>query len=286
MALILDAGSAKISIKTTGAAAGVEVGREFIVLHCTKNANVGAGNAAPPGKVNTGSAVEVEGTVFLEANANEFDIGAFEFGMVQISQLSAYQFLYAGRLASEGSVTIDLRLGYTVDQHIFNPNNLTADRVTQGRKGFNIKVRFGDHPFNAIPLKFENRVAAAPNFIARTTRREEFVAYFVAREKATTPIIILARIGWTVSWDAEFTWSAATQTPTKSIKNSQLFTGEPRTGAPNPPDSMSAVAVSRAGPTTNKMDKDATDAAWNQRRDPICKQSKDRPAGIPPNFFQ
>jgi hypothetical protein len=49
---------------------------------------------------------------------------------------------------------------------------------------------------------------------------------------------------------------------------------------------MSTLALSRNGPTTNAMDASATDAAWNQRRDPICKQSKDRPPGFPSNFFQ
>jgi len=299
MALKLDLGTAKIAWKTSGAAAGVDVRREHVLLHCTKNASLQAGDTARPGKVNSGHAVEIEGTAFLEATANEFDIGGFEFGMVQISQLNAYQFLFVGRMASEGSTIIDLRLGYTrnpsldvepatgetIDQHIFSTNNLTVGRVVQGRKGFNVKVSFGDHPFNAIPLRFENRKAGAPNFIARATRNEAFVTYFVARERTGAPITILARLGWTVNWDAEFNWSAAAMQPTKLIKTSLLFPGEARNGTP-PADAMSMLALTRSGPTTNSMDADATSAAWKDRREPICMQSRERPPGFRSNFFQ
>jgi hypothetical protein len=165
VALNLDAGTANIAWKTKGAAAGVWVGREFALLHCTKNANLRAGDTLPPGKVNAGPAVEIEGTVFLEATANEFDIGTFEFGMVQISFIHTYRFLYVGRVDSEGSTAIDIRQGFTdnpsldvlpatgetIDEHIFSPTNQTVDRVARGRKGFNVKVTFTDHPNNSIP---------------------------------------------------------------------------------------------------------------------------------------
>lgn len=300
MALVIDAASAKIAWRTQGATAGVDVGRQHVLLHCTKNANRSAGDTAPAGRVSTGNAVDIEGTVFVEATGGEFDLGTLEFGMVQISQLAAYRYLYAGRVASEGSTTIDLKAGYsrnpsldvepgtgeTVDQHIFSPDNLSFSRVATGRKGFNIKVRFGDHPNNAVPLKFENRISGAPNFIARVSRNEAFVTYFVSRERPGAALTILARLGWAVNWDAEFTWTSASAVPAKNLRTALLFPGEPRTGAPNPPDTMSQLALARTEPTTNKMDTDATEAAWNQRREPICVQSRTRPAEIGASFFR
>ncbi|MPZ36406.1 MAG: hypothetical protein GEV13_36580, partial [Rhodospirillales bacterium] len=60
-------------------------------------------------------AVELEGSVFLEATANEFDIGDRQIGMVQTTELMFYEFVYAGRRDTEGSCKLDLKAGFTAN---------------------------------------------------------------------------------------------------------------------------------------------------------------------------
>ena len=52
----------------------------FALLHCTKGANLTAGDRSPAGKVKLFDAVKLEGSVFLQATANEFDIGNRQIG--------------------------------------------------------------------------------------------------------------------------------------------------------------------------------------------------------------
>lgn len=300
MALIIDRSSAKIAWKTAGATAGVTAGAESVLLHCTKNVNIGA--ADHPGlKAPQGSAVEIEAQLFLEATDNEFHTGSLQFGMVQISRLFAYEVLYVGRVPSEGSTAVDLRQaftrnpsldveprpGETLDGHIFSEDNLIVSRSglprPDGKKGLNVKITFSDNPWSLFPLKFENRVAGAPNFIAKAARNEAFVTYFVARAPGVPTNTILARLGWTVNWHAEFRWTGGR--PVVSASTCLLFPGEPRTGAPDSLDDMARLAVTPVSPTTNQMDNDANDA-WTQRRQPLCMQVRERPPGFRSDFFQ
>jgi len=297
VALTLDRSSAKIAWKTAGATAAVHIGAESVLLHCTKNVTLAAADVSGV-RATHGPAVEIEGRVFLEATAGEFDIGNFQFGMVQVSTLHAYDVLYVGRVPSEGSTAVDLRrsfanpsldvepdTGETIQGHVFSPNNLIVDRVgvprPDGKKGFDVKVSFTDNPWSLFNLQFENRRAAAPNFIARAARNEAFITYFIVREPDTS-ITILAWLGWTVNWFAEFNWTGGR--PALSASRSLLFPGESRIGAPAA-DAESTVAVRLNSRTTNQMDNDANDA-WKQRREPDCMQLRERPPGFRSNFYQ
>ncbi len=300
--LIIDQSSVKISWKAPGASAGVHVGSNFALLHCTKGANLTAGDQSPAGDVVDDKAVFMDAQVFLKSTDKETALGDMQFGLAQVSFIHNYEFIYAGRLESEGSTVINLRTGYTqnpsldeeprfgrtVDEEIFRTTKppLTVTPVTGANPGLKVDVTFKDHPNNAIPLTFENRVAKAPNFLASAKRTEEFITYFLARIKGVEPVTILARIGWSINWHAEFNWTSATDKPTKIMKASSLFPGEPRIGAPDPVDPMAALALSRQGASTNAQDTVAHDAAWNQRRSPICEQKKERPSGFRADFFK
>lgn len=297
--LIIDQSSIKMTFSAPSAAAGVHVGTEHALLHCTKNANLIAGDTTPPDSVNNGDAIIIEGRVFLKSTANESDVGSLEFGIAQVSFVHSYEFLYVGRLESEGSTLINIRSGYnqnpsldeearlgrTIDQEIFRATARKVTRVGGANPGLDVTVKFGDHPNNAIPLQFQNRNTGAPNFLAGVSRNEEFVTYFLARALNVEPFTILARIGWSINWNAEFNWSASTLKPQKDVKISLLFPGTALIGAPDAADPFAAVVLSRKLPTTNDQDTAAQDAAWNRRLQPICVQKKERPQNFRANFF-
>ena len=298
--LIIDNTSVKISFESTGAVPAVHSGKEFALLHCTKNANLQAGEAVPAAEVASGNAFNVKASVFLTATENESDIGNLEFGIAQVSFAHAYEFLYVGRLESDGSTAINMRTGFsknpsldarlnkgqTIDEKIFTPDALTVNKVSGPKQGLLVTVIVGDHPNNAIPLIFENRNAKSSNFLANASRVEEFIAYFLFRSKGAPAVTILGRIGWSISWNSEFNWSAQSARPQKNVKAALLMVGQAKLGAPEEGDAFAAVALSRATPTTPDQDIAAADAAWIRRLDPICVQKKDRPPNFRANFFK
>lgn len=299
MALIVDEASVDMTWHTRGAKAAVHPGSQFAVLHCTAGANTAAGNTTPPGKVKTNDAIEVKGTVFVQATGNEFDLGDHEFGMVQVTELHAYEFLYVGRLASDGSVQLDVRAGFTknpsldvqpdagesVDDHIFSFNNLEVKRVTTPRTGFELTVTFGDHPNNVVPWRFDNTRTHSSNFLARIRRVQHFVVYFVTRASRTAAPRILGRLGWAVTWDCDVNWTTATMRPRLTTNRAELFPGSFKSGPPPAGDHWAQIAVDRTGPATNVQDGDAVNRIYDTHLPPGCKESTAPPDGFRANFF-
>ena len=111
-------------------------------------------------------------------------------------------------------------------------------------------VRFGDHPHNAIPYRFQNGLTGARNFLALAARAQKFNVYLVTRANATAPVQILGRFNWAADWIVEFTCTV-------------------RTGKP----------------TANKQDTDAVNAIYNRRRPPLLTESRHWPAGFRTDFF-
>jgi hypothetical protein len=299
MAITLDASTAKITWTTSGATAACHTGSQFALLHCTKGANLAAGNSTPAGKVKRFDAVELEGSVFLQATANEFDIGDRQIGMVQTTELLFYEFVYAGRRDTEGSCKLDLKAGFalnpsldvqsgtgqSIDDKIFDVATLQTDRVTTPKTGFNVTVRFGDHPHNAIPYRFQNGLTGARNFLAMAARAQKFNVYLVTRANKTSPVQILGRFNWAVDWIVEFVWSVRTGKPTATTRRVDILDGVFVKGAPSPPDTSANIVVVRSQPTANKQDDDAVNAIYTRRRAPLLRESRHWPPGFRTDFF-
>lgn len=300
MTLIVDPSTAKIEWVESGAIAACHTGSKFAILHCTSGANLGAGDHMPAGKVKSADAMQMAASVFVEATNNEFDLGTREFGMVQVCELIRYEFLYAGRLESEGSCLMNMMSGFTAnpsldvqrspgtsfDDRIFDMNNLIVDRVTTPKTGFNVQVRFGDHPNNTIPYRFQNSVTKATNFLARAWRVQTFAVYFVTRSTKSAPLDILGELGWVVRWKVDFNWTSATSTPTAILRDA--FLAPSVSGfhlGPDPGDSWSHIALNRTPPATNKQDDDTVNKIFTLRQSPLLTQSRDRPVDLPANFF-
>lgn len=299
MALIVDDSTANMSFSAPGAKAAVHLGTKFAVVHCSAGANLSAGNSTPPGKVKNTDAIQMKATVFVEATANEFDLGDREFGMVQVTELYDYQFLYAGRLASDGSALLNVGAGFTknpsldvqptggesVDEHIFSFMNLDVRRVTSPRTGFEVTVMFGDHPNNVVPLRYDNQTSHSTNFLARIRRAQHFVVYFLTRGSASETPRILGRLGWAVTWDCDVNWTTATMRPTLTMTRSDLFPGSFKLGPPPAGDNWAQIAVNRSGPATNEQDGTAVARIYSTHAAPVCNESLSPPDGFRSNFF-
>ena len=175
--------------------------------------------------------------------------------------------------------------GQTIDDKIFDFATLQTDRVTTPKIGFNVTVRFGDHPHNAIPYRFQNGLTGARNFLALAARAQKFNVYLVTRANATAPVQILGRFNWAADWIVEFAWSVRTGKPTATTRRVDILDGVFVKGAPNPPDTSSNIVVARSRPTANKQHEDAVNAIYNRRRAPLLRESRNWPPGFRTNFF-
>jgi hypothetical protein len=299
VAINLDAATARIAWTTSGATAACHTGSQFALLHCTKGANLAAGNRSPAGKVKQFDAVELEGSVFLEATANELDIGDRQFGMVQTTELMFYEFVYAGRRDTEGSCKLDLKAGFTanpsldvqsgrgqsIDDKVFDFSMLLIDRVTTPKAGFNVTVRFGDHPNNVIPYRFQNGLTGARNYLALAARAQKFNVHLVTRANATSPVEILGRFNWAVDWIVEFAWSVRTGKATATTRRADVLDGVFVKGAQVPSDASSNIVRARSQPTANKQDENAVNAIYNRRSAPLLRESRHWPPGFRTDFF-
>lgn len=303
MAIRVDPTTATIAWTTSGAVPACHIGKQFAILHCTKGANLRAGDFSPAGKVRLFDAVELEGRVFVEAGPQDFDIGDRQFGMVQTTELMFYEFVYAGRRDSEGScrlnplagfsknpsLDVETNAGQSTDGKIFDPATVLIDAVKTPKKGFNITVRFGDHPHNTIPYRFQNSLTGARNYLAMAARAQKFMVYFVTRANATAPIEILAKFNWVVDWIVEFTWTVKPLQATAHPRRVDILQGESRQGFFFPllskQDPTDQIVINRSGPSTNKQDEDAVKAIYNRRQEPLLTQSKHWPKDFQTNFF-
>jgi hypothetical protein len=192
-------GTATITANKGGSRTDIHVGTEHALLHCTTNARRAAADdpAGHPG--HTGPMITCTGTVLMSGDpANRQDkvdlTTNWEFGMILVSDLVVYEALYAGRMANEGSIVVNLKSAFgtnpsldgdgdlpTVDEMIFDPSNQVITDQTTGTKGFLVTYKLGDHPNNPFPLRQTNSKVPAPNFLHTARRDEGFIAYFVAR---------------------------------------------------------------------------------------------------------
>lgn len=305
MVVAIAPGTATITANKGGSRTDIHVGTEHALLHCTTNARRAAADdpAGHPG--HTGPMITCTGTVLMSGDpANRQDkvdlTTNWEFGMILVSDLVVYEAQYAGRMANEGSIVVNLKSAFgtnpsldgdgdlpTVDEMIFDPSNQVITDQTTGTKGFLVTYKLGDHPNNPFPLRQTNSKVPAPNFLHTARRDEGFIAYFVARERGST-VHHLARIGWHIIWHGTLGWTTPTAKPTVSMVTSRIDIGQPTTDAVDNTafPKSAAIAKNPQRPTCNEQDGTAFDRGYGAgAREPVRTESTTRPGNLPSNFF-
>ncbi len=296
MAIKLDTSTATMTVDLQGSKSAIHVGKHLALLHGTKNAILTSADQPLGGNTHKGPSITIKGSVFLDATAGELDTGDWQFGILQVSTLAVYEFVYAGRMPNEGSSTVNLKSGYTknpsidadapIADDVFDPGGVTISATTTPRTGFNAEFRFTDHPATLVPLKFQNQKTSSPNYLYSARRDEGFVAYFVARQNENAPIQFLSRVGWHAIWHGTFKWTSAASKPTVTMKDAKMYSSTVLLGAPAATDKEFQTAKAGKGPTTNKQDTTASEDAFVNRKSTVYTESSDRPTGLPDDFFK
>jgi len=305
MVIAIAPGSATITANKGGSRTDIHVGTEHALLHCTTKVRRAAADEAAGHPGHTGPMITCTGTVLMSGDpANRQDkvdlMTNWEFGMILVSDLLVYEAQYAGRMANEGSIVVNLKSAFgtnpsldgdgdlpTVDEMIFDPSNQIITDQTTGTKGFLVTYKFGDHPNNPFPLRQTNAVAHSPNFLHTARRDEGFIAYFVAREGGRT-IHHLARIGWHVIWHGTLGWTSPTAKPTASMVTSRIDIGQPTTDAVDNTafPRSAAIAKNPQRPTCNEQDGTAFDRGYGPTATASVRaESTTRPSNLPSGFF-
>jgi hypothetical protein len=301
-ALAIDVASAKLTANKGASAAAVKVGSENAFLHCTTNVNLSVADGVP-GRETTGNMITYAAEVAFNANAtsqadrNELLLD-WELLFVQTSETILNEYEYAGRLASEGSIRIDVKPGFVPNPCLDANERLSANfpflqndsRTTTPPVGaaarYVVKIEAGDNPHGLIPLQRQNLVASATNFMFKARRDERFVVQFVARNLKRRQTHLLAHIKWRINWDAELRWGLANSkrvvpSGQPAIDVDTTFTA----GAPTDPKVL-AIVRNPQKPTANELDGRASDAAFRLRTAPFFQAFANRHIPVPADFFE
>jgi hypothetical protein len=301
MALAFDPASASITAKAAGAKAGIHIGTQLALLHCTVNANLNVADIETGGRGDKGPMINFTARVFFptdpNSGANKIEISKWDFGIIQVSDVQVFQARYAGRRESEGEVTLNLKAGFRANPSldadedlpdmIFEPRLLTVTPVFAPKPGFQVEFKPGDNPNNLFPLKIINKATDSPNFLFSARRDEGFITYFVARDPAGKTHH-LARIGWHIVWHGTCRWTSPSAKPTAMLLASRIDIGESVNDDPANTafPAMFAVAKNPQRPTTNECHNEAADKALAENPvPPVHVALKARRSDVPVNFF-
>lgn len=293
----------RISAKGSGSSdAAVKAGSENAFLHCTTNVNLAVADGVA-GRETFGNMLTYEAEVAFNANAtsqadrNELLLD-WELLFVQTSETILNEYEYAGRLASEGSIRIDVKPGFVPNPCLDANEKLSANfpflqndsRSTTPPVGtaarYVVRIVAGDNPFGLIPLQLQNLVAHATNFMFKARRDERFVVQFLARNLKRRQTILLAHFKWRVNWDAELRWGLDTSKRViPSGKPAIDIDAIATAGAPTDPKVL-AIVRNPQRPSANELDGRASNAAFTLRRAPFFRAFANRHIPVPANFFE
>ena len=239
--------------------------------------------------------VELEGSVFLDATPTSSTSATARSAWCKRRKWF-YEFVYAGRRDTEGSCnstsgpvhrqSLARRAAErrTVDRrHDLRCCDAAHQRVTTPKIGFNVTVRFGDHPHNTIPYRFQTQPHQRAQFFSPlAARAQKFNAISSRRANRPRPSRSSAASTWRRT-GRRIRLVGAQRQADRHHAARRHSRGRLRQGAPNPPDASSRIVVARSLPTANNRTR-TRKRDLNRRRAP-CSGIPKLAAGLPHQFL-
>jgi uncharacterized protein DUF4157 len=299
----IDRSSVKMAaVKGAAALADAYVGTAVLLLHCTEKVNTRAADGIEERVDKFGDMITFEGDFSILADpksrTDEMDVYTrWRFGFLQISNTMVNECVYAGRMPNEGSIRMDLKLGFGTNPCL-DTGGPEAMPLTGGlrdiadvkktgspRTPFRIHCHGGDNPSSPVDYIIENRRVPAPNYLFSARRDEGFLTVLTAIEPGGARHY-LASIPWHVIWHCELRWTlpAGRPVPYVVMKDRRIDVGPVTLGPPTDP-AMQPILTNPGPPTANDQDVAAYQHAAVDRRYPLLRQFIVRPADLPSDFF-
>jgi hypothetical protein len=294
MAVTIDRSSVRVTPRFTDAVPAIRLGRNGVLSHCTKNANLVAADDLSA-RTTFGNAMTWTGRVTVTGDETEIRT-KWTFGFVQLCDEFVNESVFGGRISGEGSMRANYKLGHTANPAIdadaktstlpFSDSVVNIKKKPGTASAFEVVCDDGDNPTAIEVLTATNRRTHSPNFLFSARRDDGFVTVFAAKEEAPdgATFHFFAHFTWHLLWHAELRWTSALSPPRLLVRDARLDHGSVTMGGPTD-QRFTALLANPVGPTINDQDDQAHLDAWDGRREPVLQQLQGRLPEIPSDFF-
>lgn len=232
-------------------------GRKLAHLHLTRNKdkafNVIMGGAGTPAEV---SAINIKAAFAVTTTSPADDLSKWKFRFLQVAKTNVALWVFAGRTATGGSISMNLAYPPAVPANLANEfllDSLPGDAPfmpgstpTMLRRTSDIwmEMEMDDHPSSVVPLELPNDTTKETNYLVRVVKDFFAVTTLVAVDESGK-IQPLAYLTWEILWNASFQWRGGTCRSVMKQRQFKATTSKP--GAP----AEKAAARLVANPTTD-----------------------------------
>lgn len=254
--ITVDADSVQLIVDVDGSRPGAQLirtnnGGLLAFLHLTRNKD-----AVLRGRTSRdAAAIVITATVDVHRDLHD-RLDGWKFRFIQVARTKVYQWVYAGRLKTEGSSMMnlavppnmpkDLAYHFLLDSEQPSMPFTSTDEpsLSEGARGrsrekVNVRAETIDHPFSLIPIRLPNSTTNADNLLVRAIRDIDLVTAFVAVNERGI-IQVLAHVAWRANWRAFIDWRRDIGTP--FVTNSKLTVDDWLKGAPAEPEAAALIA--------------------------------------------
>ena len=255
-----------------------------IICHLTQGF---ASSSFPAGQSN---AITANANVPITLGPRE-SVSDSDFGFVQIGRVNPGQsfsgIFYAGRMRSEGSVTINPNIPPALASPILydstgSPPDPWFETPTPSFTPPKINASWGDHPAIKVPLKIRNSGRNVDNFLFQLIFDRDFWTIFTATDPAGK-IIYIAHFHWQVRYDVELMWRNQDATVRHNRSVAKVIDAKVK-GAPTDTD-LQPLLTNPSGDRANKLYGKAVTQAFFGARGPNHTENDKWFTTVPNDFW-
>lgn len=255
-----------------------------IICHLTQGF---VSSSFPTGQSN---AITAAAHVPVALGPNE-SVSAWNFGFVQIGRVNPGQsfsaIFYAGRMRSEGSITVNPNVPPALASPILydatgSPPDPWFETPTGSFAASRINATWGDHPALKVPLKLRNSGRNVDNFLFQLIFDREFWTIFTATDPAGK-INYIAHFHWQVRYDIELMWRNQDAVLRQNKSVARVIDAKVK-GAPANPD-LQPLLARPSGDRANKVYSQAVTQAFFGARGPNHTENDKWFMTVPSDFW-
>jgi hypothetical protein len=231
------------------------------LCHLTRGANIADARIDASAGGRFGPAIRMTGTVEVTLEPAE-TLRDWRFGFIQFANLLVRSALWAGKRPVYGSVFANwaippaFRKNPSLDSQgatlpFTDNSDFTTKVLLSGPSGTRVRVEaaMGDHPNSRIPLRMDNVLTFADQFLVNSRLDLELTTVFVARNPFQE-FEHLAHFSWHLIFDARFRWRGGA--PIGNLADGRLDVGAVTLGPPVAAN-LQALLKTPAAPVYNDL---------------------------------
>jgi len=191
-----------------------------------------------------------------------------DFGFVQLARINPGQsfsaFFYAGRMRSEGSITVNPNVPPALASPVlYDASGTPPDPFFETPNASftppKINASWGDHPALKVPLRLRNSGRNVDNFLFQVIQDREFWTIFTSTD-AAGKITYISHFHWQVRYDIELMWRNQDASLRRNKSFAKVLDAKVK-GAPTDP-ALQSLLNNPSGDRANKVYSTAMNQAF------------------------